>query len=273
MKWLNRQKEFYRECNLEILVLILVAFGASWLTFFSGFGLGTLLTPVFIILFRDPLVAIAGTAIVHFLNNVFKFILMKKSVNWKVALPFGLAAIPAAFVGAYLISGVQDINLGSYELAGRSFDVLLLNVIFAIVLIGFALIELIPAWSLAFSKKSLWFGGAISGFFGGLSGHQGALRTAFLVKYQLEKEVFIATGIVVALAVDVVRSAVYFSKYKLSSLGDGWHFIVIALAAALIGAILGKFFLKKIKMKFLTNFISIAMIIFGIALLAGWLNK
>jgi uncharacterized membrane protein YfcA len=258
---------------MDILILILVAFGASWLTFFSGFGLGTLLTPVFILLFRDPLVAIAGTAIVHFLNNVFKFILMKRSVNWIVALPFGLAAIPAAFAGAYLISGVQDVHLTSYMIGDRTFEVLLLNVIFAVVLIGFALIELIPSWSLAFSKKSLWFGGAISGFFGGLSGHQGALRTAFLIKYQLKKEVFIATGIVVALAVDIVRSAVYFSKYKLSELEEGWHFIVIALISALVGAILGKFLLKKIKMRFLTNFISIAMIVFGVALVAGWLNK
>jgi uncharacterized membrane protein len=56
-------------------------------------------------------------------------------------------------------------------------------------------------------------------------------------------------------------------------LGEGWIYIVIALSSALVGAILGKFFLKKIKMKFLTNFISIAMIVFGIALVAGWLNK
>ena len=260
---------------MEIVILILVSFGASWLTFFSGFGLGTLLTPVFYFIFQDVVIAIAGTAIVHFLNNVFKFLLMRRSVNWKILLPFGAAAIPTAFLGAYLITEFDknDIMIATYELYDRSFSVYLLNVIYAVILIAFALIELIPKWSLSFSKQSLWVGGAISGFFGGLSGHQGALRTAFLVKYKLEKEVFLATGIAVAMIVDVVRLTVYSQKYKLHTLQDSWQYVIIALSAALLGAITGKLLLKKMKMKFLTNFISIVMIAFGLALSAGFLNK
>lgn len=257
---------------MDIVVLIIVAFGASWLTFFSGFGLGTLLTPVFIMLFKDPVLAIAGTAVVHFLNNVFKFLLMKRQVNWKIVVPFGLAAVPAAFLGAFLISNIQDVLLTSYEIIGHVFYITLLNVIFAIVLIAFALIELIPSWSLTFSKQKLWIGGAVSGFFGGLSGHQGALRSAFLLKYQLNKEVFIATGIVVALIVDLVRTPIYFSKVDITSISGGWLYIFIALSSALIGAILGRFLLKKIKMRFLTIFVSIAMLVFGIALFLGLLN-
>jgi uncharacterized protein len=259
---------------MDVLLLVLVSFAASWLTFFSGFGLGTLLTPVFYLIFEDMVVAIAGTAIVHFLNNVFKFVLMRRNINWKVLIPFGLAAIPAAFLGAFLLTRIDGngILLVEYMMNNKTLEIYLLNVIYSVVLIGFALIELIPSWTLAFSKKSLWFGGAISGFFGGLSGHQGALRTAFLVKYKLEKEVFIATGIAVALIVDIVRLSVYSSNYALETLDDSWKYIVIALSAALMGAITGKLLLKKIKMKFLTNFISIAMILFGLALAAGILN-
>ncbi len=257
---------------MDIFLLIAVAFGASWLTFFSGFGLGTLLTPVFIMLFKDPVLAIAGTAIVHFSNNVFKFLLMQRNVNWKIVIPFGLAAIPAAFLGAFLISSIQDITLTSYAIGESVYHITLLNLIFSIVLLIFALIELIPSWSLTFSKQKLWLGGAISGFFGGLSGHQGALRSAFLLKYQLEKEVFIATGIVVALVVDLVRTPIYFSKVDISDISGGWMYIIIALSAALIGAILGKLLLKKIKMRFLTVFVSVAMILFGIALTLGFLN-
>lgn len=219
--------------------------------------------------------AIAGTAVVHFLNNVFKFLLMRKSVNWKVLLPFGLAAVPAAFLGAYLLTQFdnKDVHIASYMIGDRTFDILLLNVVYAAVLIAFALIELIPSWSLAFSKQRLWVGGVISGFFGGLSGHQGALRTAFLIKYNLPKEVFIATGIVVALIVDVVRITVYSSKYELHTLEDSWVYIVISLAAALVGAITGRLLLKKIKMRALTTFISLVMILFGLALIGGFLNK
>jgi uncharacterized membrane protein YfcA len=258
---------------MEIFLLILVSFAASWLTFFSGFGLGTLLWPVFYLLFQDLMLAIAATAIVHFLNNVFKFMLMKKSVDWKVVTPFGLAAIPAAFVGAILLDQFEDFPLTAYQIGEKTFSVYLLNVIFGAILIVFALIELVPKWSLAFSKQSLWVGGAISGFFGGLSGHQGALRSAFLIKYQLQKEVFIATGIVIALIVDVVRTSVYFSTYNFQGLANRWELIVFSLLAAVVGAISGKLLLKKIKIKGLTLFVSVAMLVFGLALASGLLNK
>jgi uncharacterized membrane protein YfcA len=257
---------------MDIAILILVSFGASWLTFFCGFGLGTMLTPVFYMLFKDLEIAIAATTIVHFLNNVFKFALMKKSVNWKIALPFGLAAIPAAFIGAMLLVNYTDFEIISYSFFNTEKQIFALNLAFGLILIGFALIELIPSWSLAFSKQKLWIGGMISGFFGGLSGHQGALRTAFLVKYKLEKEVFIATGIVIALTIDVVRSTVYFSNLN-SNFLNHWKLITISLLSALIGAISGKYFLKKIKLNTLNIIISIAMLIFGISLSLGLLNK
>jgi len=256
---------------MDIFILIAVSFGASWLTFFCGFGLGTMLTPVFYMLFKDLELAIAATTVVHFLNNVFKFILMKKSVNWNIAIPFGLAAIPAAFLGAYLLTHFDDFTLSTFQLFGHSLEIKAMNLIFGIVLSGFALIELIPTWSLAFSKQKLWIGGVISGFFGGLSGHQGALRTAFLVKYKLEKNVFIATGIVVALTIDIVRSSVYFSD--LSKVANiNWQFVVISLTAALFGAISGRYFLQKIKLATLNIIVSIGMLVFGTALGVGLLN-
>ena len=257
----------------DYLLLIIVAFSASWLTFFSGFGLGTLLTPVFYFLFKDLTLAIASTAIVHLSNNLFKFALMKRSVNWNIVIPFGLAASPAAILGAILTSYFTDVNLYHYTLGNQTYAIKLINSIFGLVLIGFALIELIPKWSIVFAKQSLWLGGGISGFFGGLSGHQGALRTAFLIRYELSKEAFIASGIVIALIIDLVRIPVYFTNFELGTLQSQWLPIVITIGSAILGAVLGKFFLKKIPFKQLTNFISIGMIIFGIALLLGLLEK
>ena len=71
-------------------------------------------------------------------------------------------------------------------------------------LLIFGLGELLPrAQGLSFSPRYLPLGGALSGFFGGLSGMQGALRSAFLVRANLSKEAFIATGVVVAALIDV----------------------------------------------------------------------
>ncbi len=257
---------------LYLALLFLVSFGASWLTFFSGFGLGTILTPFFYLIFEDLTLAISATAIVHFLNNVFKFALMQKKVNWKIAIPFGLAAIPAAVVGAMIMSEYDDTGGYAYSILGYLKEIKIINVVFGLILIAFALIEIVPKWTIAFSKQKLWLGGAISGFFGGLSGHQGALRTAFLVKYKLDKNTFIATGIVIALVIDMVRTPIYFSKFEIGELQSQWAGIVSALSGAFLGARIGKYYLKKIKLQTLNSIISIAMIIFGLTLGLGLLE-
>jgi len=258
---------------MDIFIISITALSASLLTFFSGFGLGTMLTPVFYLLYGDLILAIMMTAIVHFVNNVFKFILMNKSINWPIALKFGGIAIPAAMLGAYLISNMEETVIFTYSFAGYPKEIFLSNLLFGLVLIIFALVELIPKWGFLFARASVLFGGLLSGFFGGLSGHQGALRTAFLIKFQLEKEVFIATGIVIALVVDIVRTPFYFIDQKATLIWDDWLLIIIAISAAIVGAILGKLLLKKIKLKTLNLTVGIAMLIFGLLLAGGILNQ
>ena len=119
----------------------------------------------------------------------------------------------------------------------------------------------------------MWFGGVVSGFFGGLSGHQGALRTAFLVRYNLSKEVFIATGILVALIIDISRTTVYAFNLDYTLITGQWVWILVSLLAALAGAITGKYFLKKIKLVTLNRIVAIAMLIFGLILSLGLLTK
>jgi uncharacterized membrane protein YfcA len=193
-------------------------------------------------------------------------------VDWKIALPFGLASIPAAFFGAYLLIHFEDLIISEYTMNNSVFEIKLMNLIFGGLLIVFAVLELIPSFTLPLNRKFLWAGGLISGFFGGISGHQGALRTAFLTKYKLDKEVFIATGIVIALAVDIARSTEYFIFMDYSVIKSNLHLIFASLLAAFAGAVTGKYFLKKIDLKILTVIIAIAMIAFGIALGAGFLS-
>ena len=80
---------------MEYIIICIVALLGSWLTLFSGFGLGTILLPVFGIFFPIE-VAIALTAIVHFLNNVFKLLLLGRHVDKRVLLRFGLPATTAS---------------------------------------------------------------------------------------------------------------------------------------------------------------------------------
>jgi hypothetical protein len=88
---------------MELLLIGLVALLASGLTLFSGFGLGTILTPVFALFFPIP-VAVAATAVVHLANNLFKFTLMARQADWKVVLRFSVPAALAAIGGASLLT-------------------------------------------------------------------------------------------------------------------------------------------------------------------------
>lgn len=84
---------------MEIIIISLVAFTASLLTLFSGFGLGTLLMPVMAIFFPVD-VAVTITAIVHFGNNIFKGALFARSINKDILLRFGVLAMIFSFIGA-----------------------------------------------------------------------------------------------------------------------------------------------------------------------------
>lgn len=87
---------------MDILAVALVAFFASALTLFSGFGLGTILMPAFALMMPVE-VAIAATALVHLANNLFKLVLVGRQADGRVLLRFAVPAALAAVVGASLL--------------------------------------------------------------------------------------------------------------------------------------------------------------------------
>ncbi len=252
---------------MDYLIVIVIAFGASMLTFFSGFGLGTMLTPAFIIFF-SPEIAIAATAIVHFLNNLFKLILVGRHAVKNIIIKFGIPAIIGALVGAKLLGWLSNIDSGgSISVFGLT-KTPAINLAIGIMIVLFSLIELIPKLKkLEFDQRWLILGGVISGFFGGLSGHQGALRSAFLIKFPLSKEQFIASGIVIACLIDSMRIGTYALSFDFTTIFDSMGLMVAATLSAFAGAIIGKKLTKKVTINFLQNMVGIFMIAIGCALI------
>ncbi len=255
---------------MDYFLVGIIALIGSGLTFFSGFGLGTLLLPVFALFFPID-IAIALTAIVHLLNNIFKLLLVGKATNIKTAFRFGVPAILFAFLGAYLLGKLGHIPpLYSYSIGETVHIVTVVKICIAALLIFFALFDLTPKLKrLEVDTKYLPLGGALSGFFGGLSGHQGALRTAFLIRAKLSKEAFIATGVVIACCIDISRLSIY--AKDLITLQDqlDYPMLITATGMAFIGAYFGKIFLKKITIQTIQVVVGILLIIFGILLGAG----
>jgi len=255
---------------MDIVIISAVAFLAAILTFFSGFGLGTILTPVFMIFFPVD-VAIALTGVVHFFNNIFKLFLVGKNADKQVLIRFGIPAVLAAFAGAWLLLQISDLKpLFDYKLGGKTIEVYPVKFIIAILLIIFALMELIPFFNkIQFGKDKLPIGGALSGFFGGLSGNQGALRTAFLIKAGLSKEALIGTAVVVSTFVDFTRLSIYATRFTASGLQENITVVICATIAAIAGAFMGNKLLKKVTLKFIQKFVAFMLIILSIALGSG----
>lgn len=255
---------------MEIVFIILIALVASFMTFMSGFGLGTLLLPAFALYFPIH-IAIAMTAIVHLMNNIFKTVLMKKHVDWKVVLIFGIPSMLFAALGASILNILIDFDIQyTYKLLGHQMITTPINITIAGLMIIFALFDLVPKLrEIKISKKALPIGGMLSGFFGGLSGHQGALRSTFLVKAEMPKEVYIATGIIIALMVDISRLFIYgFGRISIG-VQDNWELLVVAIIAAFTGAVIGKYYLKKITIDFIRILIGTFLILVSIAIGLG----
>lgn len=253
---------------MEFLVIGLAALIGSGLTLFSGFGLGTILVPVFALFF--PLdMAILLTAIVHFLNNGFKFILLGKNANWQVIIRFGLPAIVFAYLGAEVLKRVEHLpEITHYSIQQHNFEITWVKVIIGLLLIVFAIIEMVSSkWQV--DRKYLPFGGILSGFFGGLSGHQGALRSVFLLRSGLSKEGFIATGVVIACLVDIARLTNYIPEIIKNGNELHYYLLIFTTLTAFTGVWLGNKLVKKVTIRFLQIIVSVMLIFFGIALIIG----
>src|SRR3989339_1049156 len=231
---------------MSYLVICLAAFLASGLTLFSGFGLGTLLLPVMALFFPIDL-AIALTAVVHALNNLFKFFLLGRHADQGVVVKFGVPAILSALAGAWLLLWLSEIPpLLIYQLWGREAQVTPVKLVVAVLMAVFALVEMAPGGGrFSLPPRYLPLGGILSGFFGGLSGHQGALRSPFLLTAGLTKESYIATGVVISLMVDIPRIIIYGLSLPALSLEGNFGLLTAAVLAAFSGAWLGNRLLKK----------------------------
>jgi uncharacterized membrane protein YfcA len=125
-----------------------------------------------------------------------------------------------------------------------------------------------------FDRRYLPLGGVLSGFFGGLSGLQGALRPAFLIRAGLSKEAFIGTGAVSAVMVDAARLLVYgVSFYVLRSAeAEGIAgLLVAATLASFVGAFAGTRLVNKVTLRVVQTIVGSLLVVVGMGLAAGLL--
>jgi uncharacterized membrane protein YfcA len=203
---------------------------------------------------------------VHVLNNFFKMGLIFKSVNWKTLLYFGVPGIFGAFLGALLLLQI-DTNAIWFE--NDYLSIKPLNTVIGFLMIFFAIAELANLKEFSFKRQYLIPGGFLSGFFGGLSGHQGALRSMFLIKANLSKQAYIATGVGIALLVDITRIPIYWTKYDQGFVFENIRIIGLATLFAFLGAYVGKRLINKVTMKTVHLIVGVLLVVMGLGMIIG----
>lgn len=260
---------------MDFIIIGVVAFAASALTFFSGFGLGTILLPAFAMFFTAP-AAVAATGAVHLLNNLFKGALVFRTADWATVLKFGIPAVPGAIVGALLLSYLGELPAFRWSAFGREFVPSTAGVIIGVVMILLAILEMMPWFQkLAAPPRLIPVGGLLAGFSGGLTGQQGALRSIFLLKAGLDAPRFIATGTMVAIFVDLARLPTYFASFTRGTLdltGREGLLVAVGTTCAFVGAWLGASYFKKATIEVVRYIVVVLMLLIGAGLVFGVLG-
>jgi len=252
------------------IILFLVAFSAALLTFFSGFGLGTLLMPVMLIWFPPP-TAIAATGMVHLLNSLLKVGLTYQNIHKAVLLRFGSPAIVASLLGSLVLLKIGTLPTWfKYEWMGYEMETSLLKMLVGMLILVFVSLEYLPSVkSLSFPLNWMPLGGIISGFFGGLTGNQGALRSAFLIKSGMDKNAFVATSAAIACLIDITRLGSYASGMSILIHHEMIHPMIFSVVGALIGSVVGTRLLKKTTFGFVQSFVGLFLVVIALLLIAG----
>lgn len=239
--------------DLFTLAVIVASLVAGLIAAVSGFGIGSLLTPI-LALQVDTRLAIASVSIPHLIGTVQRFWTMRSNIDRKLLVEFGVASAVGGLAGALLHSRMNNRGL---------------NVIFGCLLLFTAVAEL-TGWM----RRVNWgrgFGavaGAISGFLGGLVGNQGSIRTAGLLAYEVSPAAFVATATTVALIVDAARMPVYLYSQGPEMLAL-WPILTVATASVAIGTAIGTRILPTLRKTTFRRSIAILLAVLGVFMLAG----
>ncbi len=232
----------------QILLFALFTFIAALVGTISGFGISTIMIPVMLLFYPLP-ITLLFVGIIHLFGDFWKIIFFKKGFNWKLILGFGIPGILLSYLGASISLNVSTLLLK--RLLG----------IFLLFYVAFLFKQ--KSWKIPRSTKTAVAGGSLSGFFAGIFGVGGAIRSAFLAAFDLPKEVFIFTSGMIALFIDITRIAKYISGG--TALPEQLIYILILLVPiSLIGAYLAKRIVNKLPQQYFRLVIAVMLGIIGL---------
>ena len=234
------------------ILAFLLAVIAGGVAAVSGFGVGSLLTPLLSLHYGAKL-AVAIVSVPHLIATAARFFGLRQHLNRTVFLNFGVLSAAGGLAGALL-----NAKANSPALA----------IVFGCLLL-FAGISGLAGFTerVHFGRRVAWVAGALSGFFGGLVGNQGGIRSAALLGFGIPKEALVATATAVALIVDGARMPVYLAVESKGIFG-AWGLLLIMIVGVLLGTFWGVRLLRKIPEQTFRRLLNLLLIALGIYMVA-----
>jgi len=229
------------------VVVFLVAVVAGAVAGLSGFGIGSLLTPL-LATTMSMKAAVAAVSIPHLVATAVRLWGLRKHVDRRVLIHFGICSAVGGLAGALL-----------QERANSP----VLTLVFGVLLL-FAGLSGLAGWleGMHFRRGTAWVAGGLSGLFGGLVGNQGGIRSAALMSFQMEKESLVATATATGILVDFARMPVYVAT-QTQALLSARMYIALALAGCLAGTFWGVRYLGRIPARRYKQLLSVLICVLG----------
>lgn len=230
-------------------LLVLASIAGGVIASLAGFGVGSVITPLLAARIGMRL-AVPAVAIPHIIGTALRFWFLRKQLDRRVLLTFGLTSAAGGLAGAVLQTWIASRAL-AYLLAA---------------LLIFAGLTGLLGINLKFGKRGALIAGALSGVLGGLVGNQGGIRAGAMLGFEVPKEAFVATSTAVALFIDGMRLPVYLYSYH-RELRGFWLLIALATVGVVAGTILGRFILGRISEEKFKRVVSLLILGLGISML------
>lgn len=236
----------------ELVVLCAGVFGGA-VASIAGFGIGSLLTPA-IAAATGTKLAVALVSIPHAIGTSIRFWRFRRDIDWSVVRSFGVTSAAGGLTGALL-------NTWATSRA--------LELVFGCLLV-LAGISQVTGYAKRWRLRGAlaWFGGALSGFFGGLVGNQGGIRTAAMLGFEVDKRQFVATTTAVALLIDMARVPVYLVT-ETATIARMWPMLVVATIGVVIGTLFGERLLARVPEQQFRVVVGILLLALGVSFLIG----
>lgn len=236
---------------MEVILISLLTLLASFIGTLTGFGSSTIMLPVIVLFFPLP-ISLLFVGIIHTFNDIWKVILFKHAINWKLLLTFGLPGIFASFAGALVsIAEPQDILI-------RILGIFLIAYVFLLIFD--------PKLRLPHTPFASGLGGVLSGFLAGTLGVGGPVRSMFLSTFNFHKNTYLFTSGAIALFIDIPRLLTYYGGGTRLG-GNLLKGLLIFIPISFTGAEVAKKLVNKIPQRLFRNVVGLFILLVGVKLL------